>query len=105
MATASTNSPNDDELGRDIPPAMLAKLRRDGYSKGLAIGLQVIFLMMLVSRQIGDTESIAEPMPIIYALSAVALCALILLPLYMRKNELSSEFAYRRKHGKWRWER
>jgi hypothetical protein len=105
MATASTNSPNNDELSRDIAPAMLAKLRRDGRGKGLAIGLQVVFLTMLVNRQIGDTESITQPMPIMVALSVVAMGALILLPLYMRKNELSSEFAYRRQHGKWRWER
>jgi hypothetical protein len=104
-SNGTPTSSDDAALIAEIAPAMKEKLRRDGYGRGLAIGLQVLFLTMLVSRQIGDMESIAHPMQFIVALSVMAIGVLVLLPLYMRKIGLSSELRYRRQHGKWRWDR
>jgi hypothetical protein len=99
----ASTSIDDSVLISEIAPAMLGRLKREGQTKGVLLALAFSFFIQMVSRQIGDQFS--HVMPIIYATSMVALCGLILLPLYMRKRNVSVEIDYRRQHGKWRWER
>jgi hypothetical protein len=99
-------TPSDDELIAEIAPAMLAKLKQDGTTRGQSMGGQIMIAGLLLSSM-GHKDS---PFEVWLLLATVVLCfgsaaGLIFLPGLFWKRYVAAEVRYRRLHSKWRWDR
>lgn len=103
-AGSSSASVADAALIGEIAPAMRKKLEDDGFAKGVLVANGLIMVALAIGLQMRDSE-FAYRFTVGYAAIAVAGLTLALLPFYLKKHSVAAEISYRRKHGKWRWER
>jgi hypothetical protein len=86
----------DAELIAEIAPAMLDKLRSAKRTWRCIIMLGFCLLLVLHHDYIPDTA---------FVFSAIGLaCLWFVIPEYFAKQQIAIEVAYRRQHGKWRWD-
>jgi hypothetical protein len=106
-ASVSTSASSDDiALTEQIAPAMLEKLKRDGKDRGHRHGSDLLMvsnmgLLLLLLNPDWHPEFLGW-FPI---LLVAAFAAWLVLPWYFSKRSVAAELTYRRRHGKWRWER
>jgi hypothetical protein len=97
--TDGTIAPSDGDLIAEIPPAMQNKLRRDSRILMWFFGLAAV----LAGREFADSSQVIFSfLGILFALGGVGLC---IASFFSGNAMLREELRYRRKHGKWRWER
>jgi hypothetical protein len=106
-ASGSTSTSSDDAaLAKEIAPAMLEKLKRDGKDRGHRHGSDLLMasnvgLLLLLLNPDWHPELLRW-----YPILLVGMfAAWLVLPWYFSKRSVAAELSYRRKHGKWRWER
>jgi hypothetical protein len=98
----------DDPLVADIAPAMLAKLERDGRSKGSLIASASVVVAIALEQNLREVSRSSHGVAwAIWGMSALAAAAVALavLPPYLKKKSVLTELDFRRQHGKWRWDR
>lgn len=88
----------------EIAPAMRKKLERDGSEKGILQALSLIALSLALQQMMLHSE-FEYRFAVMFASIAVTLVALAALPILRKRRNVAAELHYRRKHGKWRWER
>ena len=105
---AAAETVGDDALASEIAPAMLAKLKQDGSTRGrlsaimLIVGNTVLLNVLINHRDFPFQDLlIGGDM----ALTIALLCLLFALPPWFEKRSVSAEVQYRHTHGKWRWDR
>ncbi|GAB2174872.1 hypothetical protein [Dongia sp. agr-C8] len=99
MADAAHSAGNH-ELADEITPAMRRKLRRDARLQSLSAGMLMLSTGIFApQRPLGDFVQWAVYVNLALAVMLFG-CALF-YPGYL----IEQEVRYRRRHGKWRWER
>ena len=104
----------DKTLIGDIPPEMLAKLQLDGQ----LFGYMILMLALAAIPTLGFADRLAAEIAAVLSLGSdgprrVADFALLFgifggclsLPWYFKRRTVREELRYRRRYGKWRWER
>jgi hypothetical protein len=101
----------DDLLVAEMPTKVRAKFASDGRNVGWLIGLLVLFLVTAADYYGPPLLASSFAMDIIVArmighlLVFFAFLNLLILPGISEKLALRRQVAFRRRHGKWRWER
>jgi hypothetical protein len=105
--SSSSAAPDGDALLIDeIAPAMLAKLKNDSRQKMMSQGITAMFAAAML---VFGNGTYATWLNVLFTVSGVVFCALGLVTIYKAHygapSGFQEELAYRRRSGKWRWER
>jgi hypothetical protein len=97
------HSNSEGDLTAEIAPAMQAKLRRDARLQSLSVGMLTLLLGGIAVRHTGEGfDAVVHTAGILNLVFAAIFfgCA-----LFYPSHLIQMEVVYRRRHGKWRWER
>ncbi|WP_395022792.1 hypothetical protein [Dongia sp.] len=101
----------DDVLVAEMPKLNRIKLESSGWSLGLAIGLLLLLLLACLDYYgsallVGTfAMDVIWPRFIGHLLLFFAVLNLHILPSLLKRWAVRREVTFRRRHGKWRWER
>jgi len=113
-AGSTSASLTDKALLAEIPPAMLGKLELDGRLLGYLFLFLALTTIPTLNLTVPFTESISAALGLgsggpqrvaagAYVFGLFGGC--LFLPWYFKRGSVKAELKYRRRHGKWRWER
>lgn len=107
MKSEATSAPSDEALIAEITPAMLTKLKADSRQQAISQGFVFMFLAVFVfpnfAKQFDGWLGVSA---ILLALAFFIFAVVTMFRSFFgQPSVLRDELAYRRRHGKWRWER
>jgi hypothetical protein len=110
-AAALAETKTDAELIAEIAPAMLVKLREEGSARGAHFAGTLLLAWLLFSSFYWsevrlDPTQYSETTSDLYMWAILPLVLLsICAQFYFKRRSVLTEVRYRRRHGKWRWDR